>query len=95
MARVTSLKGNLTVYLEFDAGVQWLKEQKYDAIVFAVGTKAATPCLTGIEDIRTVQATELLCRQKLPVEANNVVVIGGGVVGCETAYWPVTRKGGP
>ena len=93
MARVTSLKGNLTVYLEFDAGVQWLKEQKYDAIVFAVGTKAATPCLTGIEDIRTVQATELLCRQKLPVEANNVVVIGGGVVGCETAYWLSYEKG--
>ena len=86
-ARETSLKGNLTVYLEFDAGVQWLKDQKYDAIVFAVGTKATAPCLTGIEDIKTVEATDLLCRQDLPGDANNIVVIGGGVVGCETAYW--------
>ncbi|MEG1180976.1 MAG: FAD-dependent oxidoreductase, partial [Oscillospiraceae bacterium] len=78
---------NFTLKLGQKADTAWLKKQGYDSIVFAVGTRSATPRLPGIEKVKTVQATDLLVNPKLMDGANNVVVVGGGVVGCETAYW--------
>ena len=58
-----------------------------DSIVFAVGTKPFVPKLPGIEKAHVVQATDLLCNPGLLGDAKKIVVVGGGVVGCETAYW--------
>lgn len=79
--------GNLTVHLNTEVTVETLKAQQFDNIVFAVGTKSLLPKLPGIEKANVVQATELLCEPKLMADADKVVVVGGGVVGCETAYW--------
>lgn len=79
--------GNLTLHFNTEANAEALKQQGFDSIVFAVGTKPITPKIPGIEKIKTLQATELLCDIQLAGEAKNIVVIGGGVVGCETAYW--------
>ncbi|MCT4687100.1 oxidoreductase [Vallitalea sp.] len=78
---------NFQVRLNTEVNTKWLKEQKYDAIIFAYGSKNILPKLPGIEKITTVQATDLLSNPNLMGDADKVVVIGGGVVGCETAFW--------
>ena len=85
--------GNLEVHFNAEVNAETLREQHYDSIVFAVGTKVIAPKIPGIENIKTVQATDLLCDIGLAGDAKKIVVIGGGVVGCETAYWLTYEHG--
>lgn len=64
-----------------------LAVRSYDAIVTATGTRAVALRLDGIEQVRTVQAADLLVNPELLGSVRRVVVIGGGTVGCETAFW--------
>ncbi|MEG0751881.1 MAG: FAD-dependent oxidoreductase [Oscillospiraceae bacterium] len=84
---------NFTVKMNTTASAEWLKAQKYDSIVFAIGTKNACPPIPGIEKMKTVQAVDLLADPSLLGNAKNIVVAGGGVVGCETAYWLKYEQG--
>lgn len=78
---------NFTLKLGTAATNEWLKEQHYDSIVFAMGTKNACPPIPGLDKVKSVQAVDLLVNPKLMDGAKKIVVAGGGVVGCETAYW--------
>lgn len=78
---------NFKVKVNTEVTLEWLKEQNYDSVVFAYGTKDISPRFPGIEKMKTVQATDLLSNSKLMGDAKNIVIIGGGVVGCETAFW--------
>ncbi len=78
---------NFTLRLSTPVTTQWLAEQKFDTIVFAVGTKNACPPIPGLDKVKAVQAVDLLANPGLLGDAKKVVVAGGGVVGCETAYW--------
>ncbi|SCJ17638.1 2%2C4-dienoyl-CoA reductase [NADPH] [uncultured Flavonifractor sp.] len=78
---------NFTLRLSTPVTTQWLAEQKFDTIVFAVGTKNACPPIPGLDKVKAVQAVDLLVNPGLLGDAKKVVVAGGGVVGCETAYW--------
>ena len=82
----------LHVYLNSEAATGMLKSKKYDTIVYAIGTKSGTPKIPGLEKIRHVEATDLLLDDKLLGDAKNIVVVGGGVVGCEIAYWLAYEK---
>jgi len=62
-----------------------LKELRADAIIFALGTKDMKLPLEGIE--KTIQAADLFLNPDLLGNAKKAAVIGGGVVGCEMAYW--------
>lgn len=77
----------LRIRLNTEAMPETLKVEGFDAIVFAVGTHNAAPKFPGSDKICIVQAVDLLCRPELLQGAHRVTVIGGGVVGCETAYW--------
>lgn len=77
----------LKVHYNTEADSKLLKKEAFDAVVFAIGTKDADIPIPGIELVRTVQATELLNQPELLKDAEKVLVVGGGVVGCETAYW--------
>lgn len=85
--------GNIEVHFNAEVSAETLREHYYDSIVFAVGTKAIAPKIPGIEKARAVQATDLLCDVSLADDAKKIVVIGGGVVGCETAYWLTYEHG--
>lgn len=80
-------EGKLRLYLDTEATAERLKQESYDVIVTAVGTDAATLKLPNMEQVKTVQATDLLTDPSVLGDAKKIVVIGGGVVGCETAYW--------
>lgn len=79
---------NLTLKLNTEATLEDLKKAKYDTVIFAVGTRETVPTfLPGIEEANTVLATDLLTDPKKLGKAKKVVVVGGGMVGCEAAYW--------
>lgn len=90
--QVTSQPG-VEIRLGVDATTEYLKAQNYDAVVYAVGAKRASPPIPGIDTVNMVEATELLCKPELLGESKNVVVLGGGAVGMETAYWLSYEKG--
>lgn len=80
-------RDNFKVTLNTEVTPAMLKDNNYDAIIFACGTKNVNPKIPGMEKVRVVQATDLLNAPNLMGEAQNIVIVGGGVVGCETAYW--------
>ncbi len=56
-----------------------------DAIIVAVGAQPIVPPIPGIDDRRVVFVDEL--RSAQPRFGKRVVILGGGLVGCETAIW--------
>ena len=59
----------------------------YDSIVTATGSRQARPLVPGIDSRNVVYAVDLLRNPELAKGAKSVLVVGGGVVGCETAYF--------
>ena len=64
-----------------------LRAKSYDAILVATGTVQSRPKVEGIDSDNVVFATDVLNNPRLVKDAQNIVVIGGGVVGAETAYF--------
>ncbi len=85
---------DLKVFFGTEANTQMLKEKHYDAVIYAIGTRSGTLKFPGLEKIHHVEATDLLQDDNLLGDAKNIVIVGGGVVGCETAYWLAYEKDG-
>lgn len=60
-----------------------IKETDADAIILATGSTPKRLTIEGTENLYT--AEEVLLKKKAP--GNSTIVIGGGLVGCETALW--------
>ncbi|MCD8120468.1 MAG: FAD-dependent oxidoreductase [Lachnospiraceae bacterium] len=72
---------NITIKLEHAPCVNCIRKENPDAIVFATGSVAAAPPIDGLEKaIVSLDAIEH--PEKI---GKNVVVVGGGLVGCEIA----------
>lgn len=69
------------------ADAKTLKAGGYDAIVVASGTRQTKPPVEGVNNDNVVFAIDVLKNPDLVKDAEKVVVIGGGVVGAETAYY--------
>lgn len=91
--RKADREGRLKLHLNAPMTAEALKAGGYDAIVTAVGTKSANLRVEGVEKLPTVQATDLLMDASKLGSAQKIVVIGGGVAGCETAYWLSYEQG--
>jgi 2-enoate reductase len=83
----TSLNYDLTCHFDTLATLEDLKKGNYDSVVFSVGTKNVTPKFPGFDMLKSVQAVDLLLDEKPLEKATSIVIIGGGVVGCEVAHW--------
>ncbi|RPJ62715.1 MAG: FAD-binding protein [Dehalococcoidia bacterium] len=59
-----------------------IKELKPDVLIIATGSVPAIPNIPGINKKNVISAAKALCTE---VQGDNVLVIGGGLVGCETA----------
>ncbi|HVO39157.1 MAG TPA: FAD-dependent oxidoreductase, partial [Spirochaetia bacterium] len=64
-----------------------LRAAGYDGIVTATGSKQARPPVPGIDSRNVVTAVDLLRNPEIANGAKSLVIVGGGVVGCETAYF--------
>ncbi len=84
-------KYGVEVELNRTATAALAAEWKPDAIILAAGCADAVPPIPGIDGEQVVKAEDVL-REKCAV-GGRVVVIGGGLVGAETAnYLALTRK---
>ncbi|HOP10686.1 MAG TPA: FAD-dependent oxidoreductase [Oscillospiraceae bacterium] len=62
-----------------------VKTEHPDVVVVATGSNEVIPNIPGIDRPNVFSATEVLNGTKKA--GNKVVVVGGGLVGCETALW--------
>ena len=63
-----------------------LKQENFGAVVTCTGAVPVRPLVEGIELPHVVQAVDLLRDPSRVYRAERIVVVGGGSVGCETAY---------
>lgn len=79
--------GKVNLLLNTEADSELILSKGYDTAVTAIGTKPAGLKIQGMDKIKHVLSEELLSNPELLGSASRVVIIGGGVVGCETAYY--------
>ena len=81
-----------TLKLGTEATIDDLKG-KFDSIVVATGSHIVKPQIKGVENENVMTVTEALLDQERVKQAQNIVVVGGGDSGCETAYWASIELG--
>ncbi|WP_040949407.1 FAD-dependent oxidoreductase [Gorillibacterium massiliense] len=84
----TELKDlNVNVHLNSEVTKQSILDSKTDVVIFATGS---TPRVFNIADSKNVYTAEdVLLGKHDPGEST--IVVGGGLVGCETALWLVNQ----
>ncbi|MGB5926158.1 MAG: FAD-dependent oxidoreductase [Dehalococcoidia bacterium] len=82
-------KVRVEVKLGTDATAETVVKENPDAVVIATGGAPLMPDIPGIDKSNVVTAQDVLSGK---VEAGqNVVIIGGGMVGCETGHYLVEK----
>ena len=76
-------KAGVKVFLNKEATEENILKENFDLVLLATGSKPFIPPIKGVDQPHVVTANDILLKQ---AEAKgNTVVIGGGLVGCETA----------
>lgn len=78
-------KAGVEVRLNTDATAEIVTEGNPDAVVIATGSIPAMPDIPGIDKSNVVTAQDVLSGKA--TTGQNVVIIGGGMVGCETGHY--------
>jgi 2,4-dienoyl-CoA reductase-like NADH-dependent reductase (Old Yellow Enzyme family)/thioredoxin reductase len=78
-------KAGAKVELNTDATSEIITKKKPDAVIIATGGTAVMPDIPGIKKSNVVTAQDVLSG-KVRIR-QNVVIIGGGMVGCETGHY--------
>lgn len=82
----------LKVIYNTEADTEMLKD-KYDVIICCSGIKPFIPPINGIDKVNWCESREFLKKgMNLDSSVKKVTVIGGGTVGCETAYTLAKEK---
>ncbi len=76
----------LKVALGTEATADYIKNGGFDKVVIAAGTFDVTIPVDGYDKVKWAQAVDVLENPAIVKDAKNIVVIGGGVTGCETAF---------
>lgn len=64
-------------------GAKDIRDRRPDAVVLAVGATPTVPRVEGIDSAKVIDCVSALTEAELP--GQNILVVGGGLVGCETA----------
>jgi NADPH-dependent 2,4-dienoyl-CoA reductase/sulfur reductase-like enzyme len=78
-------KTGVKVELNTDATTEIVTREKPDAVVIAAGGNPVMPDIPGIAKSNVVTAQDVLSGEAKV--GQNVVIIGGGMVGCETGHY--------
>jgi 2,4-dienoyl-CoA reductase-like NADH-dependent reductase (Old Yellow Enzyme family)/thioredoxin reductase len=78
-------KAGVQVKLNTDVTAEIITERNPDAVVIATGGTPAMPDIAGIDKPNVVTARDVLSGKAKT--GQNVVIIGGGMVGCETGHY--------
>ncbi len=83
-------RAGVEVKLNTDATAEIVSNMNPDAVVIAAGGTPAMPDIPGIDKSNVVTAQDVLSGKAKA--GQNVVIIGGGMVGCETGHY-LTEQG--
>lgn len=83
----TKEKYYLKVEFNKEVDVDFLKKEKFDIVICATGTVEKRLNVKGIDRPNVISAITYLKNPEKYDEKNKFVVIGGGAVGCEVAYY--------
>lgn len=83
-------KLGVTIELGKEAIPELIQEAKHDAVIIATGSMPIISEIPGVEKAKVVTAVNVLLGKRETGES--VVVVGGGLVGCETALY-LAQKG--
>lgn len=78
---------DFTLQLKTPVTAKYLKASGFDKVVVAAGTRDTVLRLPGYEQANICQAVQLFDNPGLAKDTKQIVIIGGGVVGCEAAYY--------
>jgi 2-enoate reductase len=76
---------DLEINLQTEISSQEVTKANPDVVIIASGSKPLIPEVPGIDKEKVATAGDLLLGKKKAKET--VVVVGGGLIGCETALW--------
>jgi NADPH-dependent 2,4-dienoyl-CoA reductase/sulfur reductase-like enzyme len=76
----------IRVFLGITATPEKISQEKPDSVILATGAVPLVPALPGIESPQVCTAWDILGGKK-KVREKAVLVLGGGMVGCETALY--------
>jgi 2,4-dienoyl-CoA reductase-like NADH-dependent reductase (Old Yellow Enzyme family)/NADPH-dependent 2,4-dienoyl-CoA reductase/sulfur reductase-like enzyme len=76
-------KAGVDVQLNTEVTTDYVEDIKPDVLIIAVGAEPVIPPIPGIDNPNVIIANDL--PDKYAKVKNKVVIIGGGLVGCETA----------
>ncbi|MFW9825071.1 MAG: FAD-dependent oxidoreductase, partial [Candidatus Thorarchaeota archaeon] len=76
-------KLQVNIQLNKEATVDSIMKHGADEVIIATGAKQITPDIPGINSKNVVMALDVL--KRISTTEDNVVIIGGGLIGCETA----------
>ena len=82
----TAVRYQLEARLGVEVSVDLLRSEEFDAVVTCTGARPIDLPVEGADLAHVVQAVDLMLRPELAAKAEKVVIVGGGSVGCETAY---------
>lgn len=87
------------LHVEIKLGIEvtpkLVNEIKPDTIILAVGSSSIIPDIPGITKPDVTTAVDMLVGKTKLDDTNELVVVGGGFVGCETALYLVEDQGTP
>jgi len=63
---------------------------KDDVVIVATGSSPLIPSIEGVDNKNVITAIDALLGSKFV--GNNVLVLGGGLIGCETALWLANQE---
>ncbi|MGO9139382.1 MAG: FAD-dependent oxidoreductase [Syntrophales bacterium] len=85
-------KAGVQIKLKHDAGPATIEKEKPDVLIMATGSSSLIPNIPGVAGPNVVLAEDVLTGAK--TVSGNVLIVGGGMVGCETAEFLLERAKG-
>jgi 2,4-dienoyl-CoA reductase-like NADH-dependent reductase (Old Yellow Enzyme family)/thioredoxin reductase len=89
---VRAQKAGAQILLNLEADPQTVAARKPEVLILAAGASPIVPAIAGVEASHVVAAEDVLTEHK--AVSGSVVIIGGGLVGCETAEFLAERGKG-
>jgi 2-enoate reductase len=86
-------ENGLKVHLNTEVTANKLKDKEFDSVIICVGGKPLSLPVPGIDSPQVVQAVDVFRSPKLAAKAREVVIVGGGAVGCECAHFLASEFG--
>lgn len=82
-------KAGVEIKLNTEVGIKMVEEERPDVVILAIGATPIIPDIPGIHGANVATAEEVLTGRK--EAGKEVIIIGGGMVGCETAEFLVQQ----